>query len=176
MSVYFSIETRDEDIVSYDIKCFATLYGEPGEGHGTQSFASWDECSAAYLAGVEDGSVSCDCCTTDHNTGREEGFDLSILTPTELFTVLGYISEDEGGLWAGSETPESLEGRTFHAPGDCEVPGYETRNEGQAQLIVPTRPAGYLASRLDGLTSLCEAAKALDRKVIWVLLKTRTRS
>lgn len=173
MSVYFSIETRNEDIVSYDIKCFATIYGEPGEGHAAQSFSSWDECSSAYLAGLEDGSVSRDCCTTDHNTGRDEGFDLNISNSNavELFTVLGYISEDEGEApWVGSETPESLEGRILLAralASDCEVPGYETRNEGQAHLIVPTRPAGYLTSRLEALATLCEAAKALDRMVVW---------
>ena len=115
MSVTFDVTVSEEDIVSHDIHCYATEYGDnPEDGHGHKSFATWDECKEAFMAGVSVGTVSRDCCTTTKGfsfDSSQVAVNMSNSNAIEMLTMLGFVIEGEELPYCGNVGTDDLRGR-----------------------------------------------------------------
>lgn len=173
MSVTFSIETTETDISGHRLFCYGELYGRPGEGHGpARDFNTFAEVQAAYEMGLADGTVERHCCSTTPVIDVDSSLDVNLANANaaEVLDVLGLVPEDREVPWFGSVDPVDLEGRILVAlalASDCEVPGYESQETGSARIVVQTREAGYLSSKLRMLSELASAAQKLGRQVSW---------
>jgi hypothetical protein len=164
MSITFHPELHSSDVIGEQIICFDSDSGHtPGVTFPTRLAAI-----KAYRDGVDDGTMSSDCCAIVAMLSVDLdrcAVNLSNRNAADLLRMLGFVEADGGTPFHGTVDPEDLRGRILLARALAADDGTPAICDGR--LLVAGRPPGYFTQAFTRLELLADECRKLGRSVVW---------